>query len=58
MKAKKKMQLPFGDLVVVTYQVWGAGLAAKMLRWAIKERLVTFNGHQHSLSSSMKGKPA
>jgi hypothetical protein len=58
MKAKKKMQLPFGDLVVATYQVWGSGLAAKMLRWAIKERFVLFNGHPHSLISSTKGNSA
>jgi hypothetical protein len=55
MKAKQKMQLPLGNWVVAAYQVWGPGLAAKMLRWAIKTRFVEFNGHPRNLSSSLKG---
>jgi hypothetical protein len=55
MKTKRKQQLPFGDLVMAAYQVWGSGVAAKMLRLAIKERLVVFNGHPHCLGS-MKGR--
>jgi hypothetical protein len=56
MKTKQKQQLSFGDLVIAAYQVWGAALAAKMVRLEIKERFVVFNGHPHCLGSSMKGK--
>jgi hypothetical protein len=58
MKIKQKQQLPFGDLVMAAYQVWGAGLAAKMLRLAIKERFVVFNGHPHGVGNSLKGRAA
>jgi hypothetical protein len=58
MKTKQKLQLPFGDLVMAAYQVWGSVLAAKMLRLAIKEKLVVFNGHPHGAGSSMKGRAA
>ena len=54
MKAKQKTHLPFGDLVVATYAVWGSGLAEKMMRWAIKQKFVTFDGHTHSLRTSSK----
>jgi hypothetical protein len=58
MKTKRKQQLPFGDLVMAAYQVWGPGLAAKMLRLAIKDRFVVFNGHPVCMGSSMKGRSA
>jgi hypothetical protein len=45
MKNKHKHELSFGELVTAAYQVWGAGVAAKMLRLAIKARVVVFNGH-------------
>jgi hypothetical protein len=57
MKTKRKQQLPFGELVVAAYQVWGASLAAKMLKLAIKDRFVVFNGHPHCLGP-MKGRSA
>jgi hypothetical protein len=49
MKTKEKEALPFGNLVMATYQVWGKDLAAKMVRWALKTRLVVFRD-QPSLS--------
>jgi hypothetical protein len=55
MKGTQKQQLPFGAVVMAAYQVWGSRLAAKMLKIAIKEKLVVFNGHPYSLDSSMKG---
>jgi hypothetical protein len=58
MKTKQKQQLPFGDLVMAAYQIWGARLAAKMLRLAIRERFVVFNGHPYGFGSSVKGKAA
>jgi hypothetical protein len=54
--AKQKEQLPFGDLVMASYMVWGSGLAAKMVRWAIKTRLVVFRQEPNFLGSSMKGR--
>jgi hypothetical protein len=56
MKTKQRQQLSFGDLVMAAYRVWGAGLAAKMVRLEIKARFVVFNGHSHCVGSSMKGK--
>jgi hypothetical protein len=56
MKTKRKQQLPFGDLVVAAYQVWGKALAAKMLKLAIKDRSVVFDGHPYLLGSAMKGR--
>jgi hypothetical protein len=58
MKTKHKQELPFGDLVMAAYQVWGSCLAAKMLRLAIKDRFVVFNGRPYYLGASMKGKSA
>jgi hypothetical protein len=58
MKVKQKRQLPFGAVVTAAYQVWGSRLAAKMLKLAIKEKFVVFNGHPYSLGSSMKGRSA
>jgi hypothetical protein len=58
MKIKQKQQYPFGDLVMAAYQVWGARLAAKMLRLAIRERLVVFNGHPYGLATSVRGRTA
>jgi hypothetical protein len=58
MKTTKKKQLPFGAVVMAAYQVWGSVLAAKMLKLAIKEKFVVFNGHPYSLGSSMKGRSA
>jgi hypothetical protein len=55
---KQNPQLPFGDVVLAAYQIWGSGLAAKMLRLAMKERLVVFNGHPHGFASSLKGRSA
>jgi hypothetical protein len=56
MKSTQKKQLPFGALVMAAYQVWGSGLAARMLRLAIKEKFVIFNGHPYSFGSSAKGR--
>jgi len=56
MKTKQKQELSFGDLVMATYKVWGASLAAKMLRLAIKDKWVVFSGHRYGLASSMKGR--
>jgi hypothetical protein len=57
MKATQKRQLSFGAVVMAAYQVWGSRLAAKMLKLAIKEKFVVFNGHPYSLGSSVKGRP-
>jgi hypothetical protein len=58
MKSKQKQNLPFGDLIMAAYQVWGSGRAAKMLRVAIKEGFVVFNGHPFISGTSLKGKSA
>jgi hypothetical protein len=54
MKTTQKKQLPFGAVVMAAYQVWGSGLAAKMLKLAIKAKFVVFHGHSCSLGSSLK----
>jgi hypothetical protein len=58
MKTTQMKQLPFGAVVLAAYQVWGSGLAAKMLKLAIKDKFVVFNRHPYSLGSSMKGRSA
>jgi hypothetical protein len=56
MKTKQKQQqLPFGDLVMAAYQVWGPRLAARILRAAIRERFVVFDGHPYFSGSPVKG---
>ncbi|HEY3861445.1 MAG TPA: hypothetical protein VGO59_06100 [Verrucomicrobiae bacterium] len=54
MKTRKKEELPFGDLVAAAYQVWGDRLAAKMLRLAIKARLIVFRGRRVYLQTSAR----
>jgi len=34
--------MAFGDLILAAYQVWGAGLAEKMVQLAFSKRLVAF----------------
>ncbi len=40
MRNKQKNELTLGDLITATYQVWGANLAEKMVRFALTSRLV------------------
>ena len=42
MKVKEKKRMAFGDLILAAYQVWGAGLAEKMVQLAFSKRLVAF----------------
>lgn len=54
MKNKKKNEFTLGDLITATYQVWGAGHAAKMFRFALTSRLVVVREQAHLLLSSAK----
>jgi hypothetical protein len=56
MKNKYKIDLTLGDLIAATYQVWGAGLAEKMVRFAITSRLVVLREQPHALLPSTKGR--
>jgi hypothetical protein len=56
MKNKQKEKLAFGDLIVAAYQVWGKRLAPRMVKSAIKWRLVAFDGHSDFLGSPIKGR--
>jgi len=47
MRNKQKKELPFGDVVIATYQIWGKSLASKMVRWAIKTRFIVFTEGSH-----------
>jgi hypothetical protein len=58
MKATREKQLPFGAVVMAAYQVFGSGLAANLVKLAIKEKFVVFGGHPYSLGASMKGRSA
>jgi hypothetical protein len=56
MKTKQVDRLPFGDVVVAEYQVWGKDLAAKMVRLAIKARLVVFQTQPPFMGFPVKGR--
>lgn len=56
MKNKQKNDLTLGDLIIATYQVWGAGLAASMVRFALTSRLVVVRELPHLSISSAKGR--
>jgi hypothetical protein len=56
MKMKQKNKFTLGDLRTAAYQVWGAGLAEKMVRLAIHSGLVVLPGLPHVLNSSAKGR--
>jgi hypothetical protein len=53
---KQKNKFTLGDLRTAAYQVWGAGLAEKMVRLAINSGLVVLPGLPHVLNSSAKGR--
>ena len=54
METKHKKGLTLGDLITAAYQVWGAGQAEKMVRWALETRLVVRRKHPHWLASSAR----
>jgi len=56
MKIKRKAVLTLGDVVEAAYQVWGDDLAAKMVRLAIKTRLIVLREHPQFLISFLKGR--
>jgi hypothetical protein len=56
MKNKHKNELTLGDLITATYQVWGAGQAEKMVRFAIASRLVVLREQPPLMISSAKGR--
>jgi hypothetical protein len=56
MKNKLKNELTLAELITATYQVWGAGLAEKMVRFAITSHLVVVRELPHLLISSAKGR--
>jgi hypothetical protein len=58
MKMKQKNTFTFSDLRKAAYQVWGAGLADKMVRLALNSGLVVLPGLPHPLNSSAKGRSA
>ncbi|HEV7923862.1 MAG TPA: hypothetical protein VGR14_00795 [Verrucomicrobiae bacterium] len=56
MKNKNKNELTLGDLITATYQVWGASLAEKMVRFALTSRLVLVREKPQLLVSFAKGR--
>jgi hypothetical protein len=58
MRNKQKKKLPFGDVVIASYQVWGKILAAKMVRWAIKTGVIVFSEETPFADASMNGRSA
>ncbi len=54
MKDAQKLELSFGDLIKVVYQVWGSGRAEKMLRQAISSGSVIFREPPIFLASSAR----
>jgi hypothetical protein len=52
MKIKHKEKLPFGDVVIASYQVWVKILGDKMVRWALKTRFIVFSEEPYSLTRS------
>jgi len=56
MKSKLKNGMTFGDLITAAYQVWGAGQAEKMVRFAVRTRLVVFCDPPRFLFASEKGR--
>jgi hypothetical protein len=58
MKIEWKKELTLGDLIAAAFQIWGAGQAEKMVRLAIKTRLVVLRAQPHLLISSAKRRPA
>ncbi|HUD46288.1 MAG TPA: hypothetical protein VMR33_05640 [Candidatus Baltobacteraceae bacterium] len=58
MKIERKHDLTLGELIAAAFQVWGAGQAEKMVRFAIKTRQVVFNKPAQFLASSQKRRHA
>jgi|GEM_PF-2236042 hypothetical protein len=56
MKNKNKNELTLGDLITATYQVWGANLAEKMVRFALISRLVVVREKPQSMIFFAKGR--
>jgi hypothetical protein len=57
MKMKQRNKFTLSDLRTAAYQVWGAGLAEKMVRLAINSGLVVLPGLPRVLNTSAKAKP-
>jgi hypothetical protein len=56
MKIKQNNKFTLRDLRMAAYQVWGAGLAEKMVQLAINSGLVVLPGLPHVLNFSAKGR--
>lgn len=56
MRIQQKKGLTFGDFIVAVYQVWGKGLAEKIVQSALNARLLVFRDQAHVLISSAKGR--
>jgi hypothetical protein len=56
MKMKQKNKFTLSELRTAVYQVWGAGLAEKMVRLAINSGWVVSPGLPHGLNNPAKGR--
>jgi hypothetical protein len=53
---KQKIRFTLSDLRIAAYQVWGAGVAEKMVRLAINSGQVVLAGLPHPMNSTTKAR--